>query len=89
MLRCKRTRLACQYHGRHGYDALRNRQAMNRIRDEVDPDANIIFEFDLQPELEGRVSVVATGIDSGVRTSDDDRRPIHECDCTSAEFRNK
>jgi cell division protein FtsZ len=44
-------------------------EACNRIRDEVDPDANIIFGSTFSPELEGkiRVSVVATGIDGGLR----------------------
>jgi cell division protein FtsZ len=44
-------------------------EACNRIRDEVDPDANIIFGSTFNPELDGkiRVSVVATGIDSGMR----------------------
>jgi hypothetical protein len=41
-------------------------EAANRIRDEVDPDANIIVGSTLDPSLEGalRVSVVATGIDA-------------------------
>ena len=41
-------------------------EAANRIRDEVDPDANIIFGSTFDEKLEGsmRVSVVATGIDS-------------------------
>jgi cell division protein FtsZ len=41
-------------------------EAANRIRDEVDPDANIIFGSTFDPVLEGkvRVSVVATGIES-------------------------
>jgi cell division protein FtsZ len=41
-------------------------EAANRIRDEVDPDANIIFGSTFQKELEGRIriSVVATGIES-------------------------
>jgi cell division protein FtsZ len=41
-------------------------EAANRIRDEVDPDANIIFGSTFDPSLEGimRVSVVATGIDA-------------------------
>jgi cell division protein FtsZ len=41
-------------------------QAANRIREEVDEDANIIFGSAIDPALEGkiRVSVVATGIDS-------------------------
>ena len=40
-------------------------EAANRIRDEVDPDANIIFGSTFDESLEGtmRVSVVATGID--------------------------
>ena len=41
-------------------------QAANRIRSEVDPDANIIFGNTILEEMEGRirVSVVATGIDA-------------------------
>ena len=41
-------------------------EAANRIRDEVDPEANIIFGSTFDDKLEGsmRVSVVATGIDS-------------------------
>ena len=41
-------------------------EAANRIREEVDPEANIIFGSAFNPELEGtiRVSVVATGIES-------------------------
>ncbi len=40
-------------------------EACNRIRDEVDPDANIIFGATFDDKLEGkmRVSIVATGID--------------------------
>jgi cell division protein FtsZ len=40
-------------------------EAANRIRDEVDPDANIIFGSTFDEKLQGkmRVSVVATGID--------------------------
>jgi cell division protein FtsZ len=40
-------------------------EAVNRIRDEVDPEANIIFGSTFDPHLEGkmRISVVATGID--------------------------
>jgi cell division protein FtsZ len=39
--------------------------AANRIRDEVDPEANIIFGSTFDPEMDGRIriSVVATGID--------------------------
>ncbi len=41
-------------------------EAMNRIRDEVDSEANIIFGSTFNSEMEGkmRVSVVATGIDA-------------------------
>jgi cell division protein FtsZ len=41
-------------------------QAANRIREEVDEEANIIFGSAIDPQLDGRirVSVVATGIDS-------------------------
>lgn len=41
-------------------------EAANRIRDEVDSEANIIFGSTFDPDLEGkmRVSVVATGIDA-------------------------
>jgi cell division protein FtsZ len=50
-------------------------EAANRIRDEVDPDANIIFGSTFDATMEGkmRVSVVATGIEaeSGAET----RRP--------------
>ncbi|RCK49901.1 cell division protein FtsZ [Thalassospira profundimaris] len=41
-------------------------EAANRIREEVDPEANIIFGSTFDPTIEGglRVSVVATGIDA-------------------------
>src|SRR5262249_27807862 len=44
-------------------------EAANRIRDEVDPDANIIFGSTFNQNLEGRIriSVVATGIESEVQ----------------------
>ncbi len=49
-------------------------EACNRIRDEVDPNANIIFGSTFDEKLEGsmRVSVVATGIDMAefARTTD-------------------
>jgi cell division protein FtsZ len=43
-------------------------EAANRIRAEVDPDANIIVGSTLDPDMEGamRVSVVATGIDAAI-----------------------
>lgn len=43
-------------------------EAANRIREEVDPDANVIFGAIIDEALEGviRVSVVATGIDARV-----------------------
>jgi cell division protein FtsZ len=47
-------------------------EAANRIREEVDPDANIIVGSTLDPEMEGmlRVSVVATGIDATVASQE-------------------
>ena len=44
-------------------------EAANRIRDEVDPDANIIFGSTFDQSLEGkmRVSVVATGIEAAAQ----------------------
>jgi cell division protein FtsZ len=56
-------------------------QAANRIRAEVDPDANIIFGNTILDDMEGRirVSVVATGIDADqVRmTLPEKVRPLH------------
>ncbi len=45
-------------------------EAANRIREEVDPDANIIFGSTFDQTLDGRmrVSVVATGIDAQAQT---------------------
>jgi cell division protein FtsZ len=45
-------------------------EAANRIRSEVDPDANIMVGSTLDPEMTGmmRVSVVATGIDAVARS---------------------
>ncbi len=50
-------------------------EAANRIREEVDADANIIFGSTFDPTLQGkiRVSVVATGID----VSNAAARPLH------------
>ncbi|MEM7441856.1 MAG: cell division protein FtsZ [Pseudomonadota bacterium] len=46
-------------------------EAVNRIRDEVDPEANIIFGSTFDEKLEGkiRVSVVATGIEADAQAS--------------------
>ena len=43
-------------------------EAANRIREEVDADANIIFGSTFDQNMEGtmRVSIVATGIDANV-----------------------
>ena len=48
-------------------------EAANAISSEVDPDANIIFGAAFDPSLEGkiRVSVVATGMDSGAAQAHD------------------
>ncbi|MEM6780932.1 MAG: cell division protein FtsZ [Pseudomonadota bacterium] len=62
-------------------------EACNRIRDEVDPNANIIFGTSLDERMDGtmRVSVVATGIDaaeakktrpSGVKVTSMTRKPL-------------
>ncbi|NBC31546.1 MAG: cell division protein FtsZ [Alphaproteobacteria bacterium] len=44
-------------------------EAANQIREQVDPEANIIFGSTFDPNMDGnlRVSVVATGIDAEVR----------------------
>ncbi len=59
-------------------------QAANRIRAEVDPDANIIFGNTILEEMEGRirVSVVATGIDAELS-----RMPVPEKIVTHNRFR--
>ncbi|HEU0221727.1 MAG TPA: cell division protein FtsZ [Paracoccaceae bacterium] len=51
-------------------------EAANRIRAEVDPDANIIIGSTLDPEMNGmmRVSVVATGIDAELRRAETPQR---------------
>ncbi len=50
-------------------------EAVNRIRDEVDPDANIIFGSTTDDTLDGkmRISVVATGIEAAQAAA----RPLH------------
>ena len=56
-------------------------EAANRIREEVDPDANIIVGSTLESDMIGRmrVSVVATGIDANVSVSAPPaRRPMSE-----------
>ena len=52
--------------GGHDLTLFELDEAANRIREEVDPEANIIVGSTLDPEMEGvmRVSVVATGIDA-------------------------
>ena len=47
-------------------------EAANKIREKVDPEANIIVGSTLDTSMEGRmrVSVVATGIDAAVKTND-------------------
>ncbi|HYG87620.1 MAG TPA: cell division protein FtsZ [Azospirillum sp.] len=53
-------------------------EAANRIRDEVDPDANIIFGSTFDSSLEGtmRVSVVATGIDAAAMVHPRGAHPV-------------
>ena len=52
--------------GAHDLTLFELDEAANRIREEVDPEANIIVGSTLDPAMEGmmRVSVVATGIDA-------------------------
>ncbi len=52
--------------GGHDMTLFEVDEAANRVRDEVDPDANIIFGSTFHDNMEGRmrVSVVATGIDA-------------------------
>jgi cell division protein FtsZ len=47
-------------------------EAANKIREKVDPEANIIVGSTLDTSMEGkmRVSVVATGIDAAIKTGD-------------------
>ncbi|UZD91825.1 cell division protein FtsZ [Cognatishimia activa] len=58
--------------GGHDLTLFELDEAANRIREEVDPDANIIVGSTLDTDLEGgmRVSVVATGIDASTVQSD-------------------
>ncbi|MEP3295005.1 MAG: cell division protein FtsZ [Pseudoruegeria sp.] len=58
--------------GAHDLTLFELDEAANRIREEVDPDANIIVGSTLDPAMEGgmRVSVVATGIDASDRVAD-------------------
>jgi cell division protein FtsZ len=53
-------------------------EAANRIRAEVDPDANIIVGSTFNQELEGRVrvSVVATGIDTAVKEQGEQKTSV-------------
>ncbi|MEL6167898.1 MAG: cell division protein FtsZ [Pseudomonadota bacterium] len=62
--------------GAHDLTLFELDEAANRIREEVDPDANIIVGSTLDPEMDGgmRVSVVATGIDA-VQNSAEIPRP--------------
>ena len=55
--------------GGHDLTLFELDEAANRIREEVDPDANIIVGSTLDTSLEGgmRVSVVATGIDASAK----------------------
>ena len=58
--------------GGHDLTLFELDEAANRIREEVDPDANIIVGSTLDTEMDGmmRVSVVATGIDASEVVSD-------------------
>ncbi|MDT8327378.1 MAG: cell division protein FtsZ, partial [Roseovarius sp.] len=58
--------------GGHDLTLFELDEAANRIREEVDADANIIVGSTLDPSMEGsmRVSVVATGIDATEKAAD-------------------
>ncbi len=58
--------------GGHDLTLFELDEAANRIREEVDPDANIIVGSTLDTDMGGlmRVSVVATGIDVGEQSSE-------------------
>jgi cell division protein FtsZ len=58
--------------GGHDLTLFELDEAANRIREEVDPDANIIVGSTLDVGMEGRmrVSVVATGIDASDKSAD-------------------
>ena len=58
--------------GSHDLTLFELDEAANRIREEVDPEANIIVGSTLDPEMSGnmRVSVVATGIDASESVAD-------------------
>lgn len=62
-------------------------EACNRIREEVDPEANIIFGSSIDSELEGklRISIVATGIDNEglVQQRDDQEKAPSQEDINS------
>lgn len=65
--------------GSHDLTLFELDEAANRIREEVDPEANIIVGSTLDPDMQGimRVSVVATGIDaSAVQAAPVERRPL-------------
>lgn len=68
--------------GSHDLTLFELDEAANRIREEVDPDANIIVGSTLDTEMDGqiRVSVVATGIDASHVNSDVPvpRRPMSQ-----------
>lgn len=62
-------------------------EAANRIRNEVDPDANIIFGSTFNPALEGkiRVSVVATGINLGMESKPKYQETINKLAASQAQ----
>ncbi|MGV6848228.1 MAG: cell division protein FtsZ [Marinibacterium sp.] len=74
--------------GAHDLTLFELDEAANRIREEVDPDANIIVGSTLDPDMQGnmRVSVVATGIDASESGLDVPvprrpmRRPLSQAD---------
>ncbi len=59
-------------------------KAVNRIREEAEPEANIMFGSVVDPDLEGkvRISVVATGIGAAERAEPHPGRPAGGADVT-------
>ncbi len=66
-------------------------EAATRIREEVDPDANIILGATFEEALEGiiRVSVVATGIDNSAREISHDVAPAGVAADPMADLKNR
>ena len=67
--------------GSHDLTLFELDEAANRIREEVDPEANIIVGSTLDTDIDGgmRVSVVATGIDASEKQDEYSRSRAAPC----------